>query len=1682
MARFLRLTRLKLGALVAVGLAISGCIPKDSNIASTLLASGSNKTTSFFAGAITAENLDSTRVKVSWNLSTSPVSNYVVYSVSPGGALTGLRTVPSSVSSTIISGLTPNTIYNFRVVATSSIGLSDTNTNDKMAYTFAGATSASTIDSTSGSITFPALSLGQADFLNVYCSTVSKSYGTTPVASITNISQTSVTISKTSDGSNLVSGTVYYCKVTASFYGLEDNNTSEVSFTPVGSATNLAISFSPGGTTGSTSITAGTPFTIGPIVKILDSKGNVVSAGPDSTASITLSISPTAATLVNPNTFAQSLISGTGASLGVITIAAVNGVADFSSYGVNLTTAGLTKLRAHKSSTAGMTMGTLVGTAAMDIDSRAFTVNPAAIAPAPASTVTVPASIVAGDTGTISILLSDAYGNRINNQSTSIISSRGTILDSITQASAPTASDGTASGSISSTTVGSVTISVALPGLTLTAATQILAGTPSQFIFNSASGAGIIPDSVAGQTIPSFTVALADANGNVITSFAGPYYVCISKNFGLGAISSAGTTLIANLATAGANGLGTFSNVVIDTAGTYKLAASNNCSINAGIITQGTPSISTAVPNTFRVATAGTQKLVISGANGLTSPYTTPDTTYSSSVASGTCSSTFYIYAEDNSGNRIKQTTSDLQLSFVDTTGVDTIGNGKLYTEGCTTLVTAANFKIASGQVGAKFAIKNSVAETLNLIVRAGGFTSGPTAAVVSFKPTSYKLTFGGSTAPAKSNQLAAGKCILTNVTAYGSDNNPGTVDQDTNFNINLSGVNGGTYSDPSCTSPITSGSVKIPSGASSAAIYVWDDTPEVLTLTLTNQSGGPSPNSLTLTLSPFNSKISGAATTIPSGPGITATSCKNFRLALMGGAKSGSASEVSVGWANALQISGNKSAQIYTQKNCAGAVSADNKITILANATFADFSIIDAKAEVLTLKATDTVNNYVGISDPLTVTVGAYTLSMENTGASGFVPGTSTSSCSAAINVTAIDAQATPAVVSQSNYRVKYQISGSVTNTPRLYTTAGCQGTAIANSGYLYLNGTNPNQYYISDSNTELVTFQVLDEANFLKQTSTAINFATPAITTFKGWYSIAAVGNRVPLSGSLTGTKTSMSPVAGYISLTWNKPTLSAGTIDGYNIYRGTSAVSFDLGALNGITPIAAGSTTTTYTTPLTSSDEGLVYYFKVVPIVNGIEAPFTLETSDAVVAVPVPPRNMALVHRWSANAETCRLMGKTSDRSSSYRCPYVGPGSSIANYFDLGYSYFMDQVEVGCNYSPSPHCPLSSTGGCIGDLAGTGSLPPTNIGQAEGDVFFDSNFGQCFVYSSGAWQTMTVSTIAAMSANTPGLPPIVAGFQTLGQASCTSDSNKAGSYYTTTMPSMYNVNKRLPNRKEQVLAAAWPKAGYSNCNQAIMNGGVFSSVDRVISPSSPWTNAALTYRTGSTSTNGCTSLYGIQDLLGNMDEVSGERMTISNSADYAKATTLAAPYNDFTSNINTASPIGYGFDGVTGPNCPYTNYILNLAAGSCANNDTGALGSALLGQFNVPLGLPLVAAADAKWGGVSSATFTASGYFGTDLMATLPRTAVAAPSVPIAGGANYSGNWSPTFGGSYYYSQQLYTVDSYFRGNYTKYEVAGSVANGRYTMGWTPATFNDINRVYDIGFRCVAPVPAAADGVSY
>jgi hypothetical protein len=193
---------------------------------------------SAFAGAVSAQNLDGSRIQVNWGAVPSGFASIQISQVQPDGSLAVVNAASTGTISYVVTGLTPSTLYSYVVQACDTTGTQcDGNHNVVSALTYGGinssvSTSSLTIGTnvTSGaaSVTFPGPGPNSSG-INIYCHT---SWNTTDalVGSLSSSAPSTSSLSLTLSG--LYTGTNYICRAQAviAATGKEDGNIQVAAF------------------------------------------------------------------------------------------------------------------------------------------------------------------------------------------------------------------------------------------------------------------------------------------------------------------------------------------------------------------------------------------------------------------------------------------------------------------------------------------------------------------------------------------------------------------------------------------------------------------------------------------------------------------------------------------------------------------------------------------------------------------------------------------------------------------------------------------------------------------------------------------------------------------------------------------------------------------------------------------------------------------------------------------------------------------------------------------------------------------------------------------------------------------------------------------------------------------------------------------------------------------------------------------------------------------------------------------------------------------------------------------------------------------------------------------------------------------------------------------------------------
>lgn len=123
----------------------------------------------------------------------------------------------------------------------------------------------------------------------------------------------------------------------------------------------------------------------------------------------------------------------------------------------------------------------------------------------------------------------------------------------------------------------------------------------------------------------------------------------------------------------------------------------------------------------------------------------------------------------------------------------------------------------------------------------------------------------------------------------------------------------------------------------------------------------------------------------------------------------------------------------------------------------------------------------------------------------------------------------------------------------------------------------------------------------------------------------------------------------------------------------------------------------------------DRARNYYYMIVPVFDGKVLSYS-SGNHHVVKVALPPRNMALVHRWMSNRSRCHELDKDPIIGSNYSCAYNGIGARPKSYpyrtgdtaLDQGGDILIDRQELGCRYTRGDKIADPAIGASIFELS--------------------------------------------------------------------------------------------------------------------------------------------------------------------------------------------------------------------------------------------------------------------------------------------------------------------------------------------------------------------------------------------
>ena len=893
--------------LAALSAAIlnAGCVPKEAkNTASA--ATEASVVYSGFAGLTSAQTMSSTKVKLTWTPSTDPtVKAYNIYDTSllfSPKLIKTILAVPGQATVgevTLLNLLTAN-LYSFRVRAINSNNIEDTNKVDLNAIPYAGAATVSVDSAVAATLSYPDAS--NADAARIYCQIapatdwILQATINNPVAPVSPATTTSKQIV------GLNAGSVYTCRVAISINGYEDNNTTTVSFTPVGTAANLVFSTQPG------SAAAGSLFPQQPVITIKDNNGTVVAAGADSKATITLVLSSASPT--------------TGTVRGTATVTAVKGVATFN--GLYMAEAGIKILTATKSDTSSDASGT--GSLPLSADSAQFTISSGTVSATKSTIAISPAvppnpALVANGSNAYSVIITLRDEN--SNPISGVKPTFGTNIsgDTLSQPTVASNASGVATGSIS-TSIADTTPARILNITSPSGLTQLQVAAP--FVPGAAYKLAFTTQPVNSPSGPNglsvIKVAIQDAQGNTVTTgsaASSPIGMTISAN-------TSGATLTGTTSVVAVAGIATFSDLGISKTQTgYKLQASSG-------------SYQPAFSNSFNVTAGVPYKIVLA-----TSP---------TEIPSGTCSSAITLQLQDSGNNPANA----IQNTPVNLSG---LGSGAYYSSStCAGTALTSSTTFTAGTATKTIYFKDLKAEGLTLTATdPSGLLNQ---ASLGFNSAPDKISLLAQAGPPAANGVTltvpAGRCSTGIViTPMGDNGVAGPIFTATTVAISgISGTSAGLYTDSTCQTPVASTSVLLLPALSATyttTLYVKDPVAETLSLNVTD------PNAKLTTTSLAQTVVVGASKIDFTGPSsVVSGACSTaftIRLKDTLGNNVTTSSTTTV----PLSIVGLSSSTgvFYTSPSCTGTPSSTS-VTFPANVSQMQIYFKDASAENLSISLSD--------------------------------------------------------------------------------------------------------------------------------------------------------------------------------------------------------------------------------------------------------------------------------------------------------------------------------------------------------------------------------------------------------------------------------------------------------------------------------------------------------------------------------------------------------------------------------------------------------------------------------------------------------------------------------------------------------------------------------------------------------
>lgn len=457
----------------------------------------------------------------------------------------------------------------------------------------------------------------------------------------------------------------------------------------------------------------------------------------------------------------------------------------------------------------------------------------------------------------------------------------------------------------------------------------------------------------------------------------------------------------------------------------------------------------------------------------------------------------------------------------------------------------------------------------------------------------------------------------------------------------------------------------------------------------------------------------------------------------------------------------------------------------------------------------------------------------------------------------------------------------------------------------------------------------------------------STPPTVSFQGWDDVYAVGKKTYYDGN--------SAENGVIRIKWKEWSGPNTCVPNFvKVFRSNSSGTSLSSGIEVTSGTGVRSTESTFQdASLLDADFEKAWYYGLKAVVAGVEYNITTPAQMSEIRVIAPPANMSLVHRWIANQDVCGHLNQTSDPLNNYRCPFGGQGKvtiSGSDYHDMGNDVLVDRFELGCRITAN--CGAGGNTLCLSEnfsqlkdpASGSGVIAPI------GAVYFYNGpvaeSGGCHT-KTGAGNTNWTSINNASGPQISGkitseahAPPLANVTRAKAHLACQQQSFSLSQVtpYADNTTDTFPLAKRLMRLKEWRAAASWNRNMsfnqdvYSDIDQWILyleadsslagdlsgklgkcfaSGGKKNSLSLSDRQFLLGFEPASTFETGSKiSTNLCQSRYGIQDMVGNVQEWVSDHVTCSSS----QGDTCVGVVN--TLDADNTEMVGFAFDGFQGP----------------------------------------------------------------------------------------------------------------------------------------------------------------------